>query len=59
MHQVLVWRAQVCFHFMASLAIADILVASLVMSVSVAYLVLGHWPFGWIFCRFALSAMTQ
>lgn len=50
-------RAQVCFHFMASLAIADILVASLVMSVSVAYTVLGHWPFGWIFCRCAFCPL--
>ena len=44
-------KKQVCFHFMASLAIADILVAALVMTVSIFYTMSGRWNFGWIFCR--------
>ncbi len=45
-------KKQVCFHFMASLALSDILVAALVMTVSVYYIMAGNWPFGWVLCRF-------
>ena len=41
--------------FVVSLAIADILVALLVMPAGLLYEVFGYWRFGWIFCYFWIS----
>ncbi|XP_063699713.1 octopamine receptor [Culicoides brevitarsis] len=42
--------------FIVSLAVADIFVASLVLPLNVAYLVIGRWEFGIHVCKFWLTA---
>lgn len=49
-------RSQLCFHFLASLALADTAVALLVMTWSIVHTALLYaWPFGWFFCYFWMS----